>query len=38
MKTTIDYRTKFEQDNRLDKQRLFENYLTNMWEISKGIK
>lgn len=38
MKTTIDYRTKFEQDNRLDKQRLFENYLTKMWEISKGIK
>lgn len=37
MTITIDYRRRFEQDNRLDKQRLFENYITAMWKISKGI-
>lgn len=35
LKKTIDFKRRFAQDNRLDKQKLFESYLSEMWTISK---
>lgn len=31
LKKTLEFKRNFEKDNRLDKQRLFENYISEMW-------
>ena len=35
MNITNDYEKKFSQDKRLDRQRLFENYIGKLWVASK---
>ena len=35
MNITNDYETRLNKDKRLDKQRLFENYISKLWENSK---
>lgn len=35
LKKTIQFRRRFEQDKRLNKQQLFENYLSELWRLSR---
>lgn len=35
LKKTVEFKRKFSQDNRLDKEKLFENYLSEMWLLSR---
>ena len=31
LKKTVEFKRRFEQDNRLDREKLFENYISEMW-------
>jgi len=35
LKKTVQFRRRLEQDKRLNKQQLFENYLSELWELSR---